>query len=627
MKHILFLEPHLVGDQSPWIRRAVLSAVCLLVIGIYVWSSNSGIIESECSSAKETYYNLLVDGFRAGQLNVKRDIPPELARITDPNDPVLGNPHLWTERYYLHDLSYYKGKLYLYFGPVPALLLFWPYLILTGHYLLHRDAAVIFFSAGFLIEVGLLYAIWRRYFKEISIWIVMAGALALGLANFAPAILGECDVYEVAISCGYMLIMLVLAGIWHALHDSEHRWQWVATASLAYGLALGARPSLLFGTAVLLIPVIQAWREKRTVWPLLLAAGGPIGLIGTGLMCYNVLRFDNPLEFGQSYQLPVTIHHQFSLHYFWFNFRVGFLAPASWSGRFPFVHDIPLPPYPQGYFIVNHPFGILANIPLVWLALAVPLAWQNRTGNERLVLGWFLMAIVPLFGTCAGIMCFHDSMCLRYEMEYAFPLVLLAVIGVLSLERALAGQWVWLWIARCVWGSLLAFSIAFNLFACLDFQQEVYGNVGVALSYKGEVDEAIVQFNKELQINPNAADAYNNLGGVFLQKGEVDEAIVQFKKALEIAPNFAEAHNNLGWALLDKGQIGQAVEEYKKSLQIDPNDAITCKNLGIALIKEGRPEAAIPQLQKALRLNPSDTEAQNNLAKAEEIIRQKAGQK
>ena len=147
---------------------------------------------------------------------------------------------------------------------------------------------------------------WRRYFQEAGLGVVAAGTLALGLANFTPAILGRCDVYEVAISCGYALTMLALAGVWGALQDGRRRWRWLAAASLAYGLALGARPSLLLGAVILLVPVAQAWREKRRVWPLLLAAGGPIVLIGLGLMVYNVLRFDNPLEFGQRYQLPLA---------------------------------------------------------------------------------------------------------------------------------------------------------------------------------------------------------------------------------------------------------------------------------------------------------------------------------
>jgi hypothetical protein len=34
---------------------------------------------------------------------------------------------------------------------------------------------------------------------------------------------------------------------------------------VAYGLAVGARPSLLFGAVILLVPVVQAWRERGDV--------------------------------------------------------------------------------------------------------------------------------------------------------------------------------------------------------------------------------------------------------------------------------------------------------------------------------------------------------------------------
>ena len=163
----------------------------------------------------------------------------------------------------MHDLSYYKGKLYLYFGVTPALILFWPFVALTGHYLFHRQAVTIFCAIGFLASVGLLRALWRRYFAEVSVGVVAACALALGLATGVPVLLSRSDVYEVAISCGYMLTMLALAAIWCALHEPERRCRWLAAASVAYGLAVGARPTLLFGAVILLVPVVQAWRERR----------------------------------------------------------------------------------------------------------------------------------------------------------------------------------------------------------------------------------------------------------------------------------------------------------------------------------------------------------------------------
>ena len=137
---------------------------------------------------------------------------------------------------------------------------------------------------AFLISVVLLVDLWRRYFPEIRFGTVLAGVVALDLANFVPAILARCDVYEVAISCGQALMMLAVLGIWMAMHQPARRVWWLAGASLVYGLALGARPSLLFGAVILLIPAVDAWRQKQRVWPLFTAAAGPILIIGAGLL-------------------------------------------------------------------------------------------------------------------------------------------------------------------------------------------------------------------------------------------------------------------------------------------------------------------------------------------------------
>ena len=136
-------------------------------------------------------------------------------------------------------MSYYKGKLYLYFwgDTRPA---FWPYLALTGNYLPQKNAAVIFCFIGFVISVGLLDALWRRYFAEVSAVVVAAGALALGLATCTPLLLARCDVFEVCISCGYAFTMLALGAVWKALHCPSQRGRWLMAASLSYGLAVAA---------------------------------------------------------------------------------------------------------------------------------------------------------------------------------------------------------------------------------------------------------------------------------------------------------------------------------------------------------------------------------------------------
>ena len=336
----------------------VVGAVCVLVIGVYTYTAHSGLSVSASLNAADEYYNLLVQGFRAGQLNVKKEVPPGLAQLANPYHLPASTP------YGVLDLSYYNGKLYLYFGVTPVLVLLWPYVALTGHYLFQKDAAVVFCLVGFLASTGLLWALWRRYFAEVSVGVVAGGTLALGLGTFMPLLLARCDVYEVSISCGYAFTMLALGAMWMAWHGPEWRGWWLAAASLAYGLAVGARPSLLFGAIILLVPVAQAWRERRKAWVLLIAATGPIILVGSGLMLYNALRFDSPFEFGWRYQLnwERQLTRQFlSLRYVWFNFRVYFLEPARWSGRFPFVNDITAPPSPVGFGAVEHPFGVLTR--------------------------------------------------------------------------------------------------------------------------------------------------------------------------------------------------------------------------------------------------------------------------
>jgi DNA-binding TFAR19-related protein (PDSD5 family) len=563
------------------------------------------------SNPADSYYNLLVQGFREGHLSVKKAVPTGFARLADPYDPNANRLYRGMP-YGLSDLSYYKGRLYLYFGVTPVLILFWPVVALTGHYLFNRLAVTIFCAVGFLASVGLLCVMWRRYFSEVSVWVVAAGALALGLATGVPALLPRSDVYQVVISCGYMLTMLALAAIWKALHESERRGRWLAVASLAYGLAVGARPSLLFGAVILLVPVVQAWRERRQVWAALMAATIPITLIGLGLMLYNALRFDNPLEFGQHYQLGwqrwVT-QPMFSLRYLRFNFRVNFLEPARWNARFPFVQEAAVPPLPSGYSVVQDPFGVLTNIPLVWLALAAPLAWRKRSGQERGGLRLFVAATALLFGMCALTLGLYFSAAARYEVDFLPALVLLAVVGILGCERALAAPGAWLAgqplrrrLVRWGWSVLLGVSVVFKVLVSVKNYAYAGCSVGTMLVLKGRVPEGIRVLGEALRIEPDYAEGHDNLGNAFRQAGKGPEAIREYEQALRLKPDYAEAHHSLGTVLAQTGKIEEAISQYEQALRLKPDYAEAHNSLGTTLAQTGKIKEAIGQFEQALRI-------------------------
>jgi Flp pilus assembly protein TadD len=607
-----------------WPQHVAFGAVAAAVIAVYAGIAGLGgsrLIELPAVDAR---YNLLVDGFRSGSLSLKKEVPPGLAQLADPYDPVA-NGRFRAAPYGLHDTSYYGGRLYLYFGVTPALVLFWPWVAVTGHHLSERAAVAIFCGFGFLAGAWLLRALWRRYFPEVHVAVVAAGALALGLANAVPLMLQRPDFWEVAVSCGFAFTTLALAAIWRSLHEPARRGWWLAAASLAYGLAVGARPSVLFGAVILLAPVALALHRpgesgRGGAWRLLAVAAGPIVAVGLGLLLYNDLRFDNPFEFGQRYQLASdrqgALRH-FSPAYFGLNFRLYFLEPLRWTGQFPFVADIGIPAVPAGHAeVVENPIPLLTDVPLVWLALALPLGGLRRLPQPR-ALRWFLAAAALLFATSALTICLFYSTSNRYEIEFAPTLIWLAVAGLLALEHAgRAWRPVARALLRCAGGGLLLFSIATNLLASIERYAVEYYSVGRALLESGRAGEAIPKFETMLRVEPGYADAHNKLGIALLQVGRTAEAVARLAEAVRLKPDEPSPHANLGIALVAAGRLPEAMAQFREAIRLRPANPSPHLNLAIALLESGRLPEAVAEFRAGLRFSPNDPDLHAGLAGA-----------
>jgi predicted negative regulator of RcsB-dependent stress response len=137
-------------------------------------------------------------------------------------------------------------------------------------------------------------------------------------------------------------------------------------------------------------------------------------------------------------------------------------------------------------------------------------------------------------------------------------------------------------------------------------------------------DEAIEHFRSVLEIHSALpvldrfyrADAYYGLGVVLADRGRFDEAMAEYRKALEEEPNHADAHNSLGVILLGRGRLDEAIEQFQMGLRVKPQEAAAQADLGIALAKRGRLDEAIGHFQTALELKPDDARAHTNLATA-----------
>ena len=72
---------------------------------------------------------------------------------------------------------------------------------------------------------------------------------------------------------------------------------------------------------------------------------------------------------------------------------------------------------------------------------------------------------------------------------------------------------------------------------------------------KGDVESAIRDFTKAIELKPDDAEAHYNRGLAYDGKGDVESAIGDYTKATELKPDFAEAYNNRGIAHGKKRQV------------------------------------------------------------------------
>jgi Flp pilus assembly protein TadD len=302
------------------------------------------------------------------------------------------------------------------------------------------------------------------------------------------------------------------------------------------------------------------------------------------------------------------------LSYLWYNLRLYFLEPARWSGGFPFAHDAAVPPVPAGHGGVDHPFGLLTNIPVVWLALAVPLAWRRQSEEARSTLRWFLAALALLVGASTLTIGLYYAVCLRYQGDFAPELVLLAAIGILAADASLTGQLAWRRATRCCWGLLLTFSVLFNLLASFDRLAETEAGLGNLHLDAGQIEQAIIHFQRALKYSPENASTHSDLGIALFRMGQVDEAIVQFQKAVALQPEAPEGHSNLGNALVRKGQMEEAIIELRKAVKIQSSDAVVQNTLASLLLQRGQLDEAITHYQAAIEAQPANPYYLNNLA-------------
>ncbi len=139
---------------------------------------------------------------------------------------------------------------------------------------------------------------------------------------------------------------------------------------------------------------------------------------------------------------------------------------------------------------------------------------------------------------------------------------------------------------------------------------------GIAYLNKGDIGQAISDYNKAIKFNPEYANAYNNRGNAYIKKGNFDQSIADCNKAIELDPKHAEAYNNRGIAYLKKGNFDQAISDCNKVTEINPKHADVYNTRGNAYLSKGDIDQALSDYNKAIEINPKHANVYNNRAMA-----------
>jgi len=150
------------------------------------------------------------------------------------------------------------------------------------------------------------------------------------------------------------------------------------------------------------------------------------------------------------------------------------------------------------------------------------------------------------------------------------------------------------------------------LFGCKQ-QQQAQWSQGQAGQNQVVTPPAMIKSPQEVQqleslakANPKNANAWIALGNAQMDAQRFAEAIVSYQRSLELDPKNVDVRVDMGTCYRGVGQPEKAVEEYRKGMKIDPRHPMAHLNAGIVLSSDlGRKSEAVKEFEKYLELAPN----------------------
>ncbi len=375
--------------------------------------------------------------------------------------------------------------------------------------------------------------------------------------------------------------------------ESMFSWSY-GGASLAFILSLLAKPSTVILPLLVFLIVCFFYKDplRRHLGPLLLW----LGLAGITLLITKISQPNRLLDFIPPFYLrPFIVFDAINFYLAKLFYPVNLCACY---GRTPQV-------------TVDSPYFFFSWIPLSAILI---LLWYTYPRSKKILFCFaiFTAGFLPVSGIVPFAFQNFSTVADRYlYLAMIGPAILFAVmirefeskkitqIGaiVLLLFLALSSRQ-----QMTPWENKI--TLWANVIEKYPGQAASHNNMGNALAGTGKNAEALIHYEKALEILPEYYYAYNSAANSLVAEGNTRKAKEYYSLAIKLNPGYMEAHNNLGHLLEREGQIVWAKKHYIEALKTDPYCAEAHTNLGNVLVKQREFDQAIHHYSQAVKINP-----------------------
>jgi len=140
-------------------------------------------------------------------------------------------------------------------------------------------------------------------------------------------------------------------------------------------------------------------------------------------------------------------------------------------------------------------------------------------------------------------------------------------------------------------------------------QQEsarIHADRGSGYYQQGQMSEALNEFIKSIELNPNYSSGYNGLAMTYAAINEDTKAELNFQKSITLDAKNSEAHNNYGSFLCSRNRVDESIVQFqdaaKNPLYVTPFIAYT--NAGYCSLKKSDVNGAEHFFSLALQNQP-----------------------